>query len=288
MRNVALGLQGAEIGTAEVRGQVKENSMKDSAGKASPTRQRSRGSAERRMTHADLARFREATYRLISQTFLYPDEERLSRVVAAADELLREGDVLARFAFFERWCELLRFLNTLDPQEAEKVQGEFVPLFVANARGVPCPPYESVYREPSGRPSGWLLGQIEGEYAAAGLTPSPNLGDLPDHVAVETEFMAVLCGREAEAWESEEQARAIKALGVQSAFAESHLNRWFPQFAQQVTDTDEGSIYPVICQGAQVFFAYDRDLVKALLEAPPGGYHETGITTEQRASEEPE
>jgi len=35
-----------------------------------------RGPGQEPMSRADLARFREATYRLISRAFLYPDEER--------------------------------------------------------------------------------------------------------------------------------------------------------------------------------------------------------------------
>ncbi len=237
------------------------------------TPRRPRGPDEVRLSRGDLARFREATYRLLSQSFLYPDQERLRSVAAAAGQLLEAGEALARFAFFEKWYELLRFLNNLDRQPAEAIQGEYVPLFAANPRGVPCPPYESVYREPMGRPTGWLLAQVEGEYAAAGLAPSPDLAELPDHVAVEMEFMAVLCGREAEAWEEGEPVRGIEALRAQKAFTNSHLTLWFPEFAQQVTAADEGGAYPVICEGAQTFFAYDRDLLEALLEAVPFDDH---------------
>jgi TorA maturation chaperone TorD len=224
-----------------------------------------------RMPLAHLARFREATYRLLSQTFLYPDEECLREAAAAASELRREGVALARFAFFDRWSELLRFVEGLSQRETAKIQQEFVPLFLVNPQGVPCPPYESVYRDPTGWPTGWLLAEVEREYAAAGLAPSPDLGELPDHVAVELEFIAVLCGREAQAWEEESLSLGIGALRRQKAFLDSHLALWLPGFARQVTAAVGGGVYAVISQGAEVFVSHDRDLIGTLAETLPAG-----------------
>jgi TorA maturation chaperone TorD len=142
-------------------------------------------------------------------------------------------------------------------------------MVVVNSRGVPCPPYESVYREQAGGGSGWLLAQVEREYEAAGLAPSPDLGELPDHVAVEIEFMAVLSGWEAQAWEEENLAQGIDALRRQKAFLDSHLALWFPTFARQVMATDSGGTYAPVCEGAQAFMGYDSDMLGALLERTP-------------------
>ena len=222
------------------------------------------------MPLAHLTRFREGTYRLLSQTFLYPDEQRMRAVAATARELRREGATsLARFAFFGEWSRLLRFLGDFIERRIEDIQREHVSLFVVNAQGVPCPPYESVYRERAGRPTGWLLAQVEREYAAAGLAPSPDLGELPDHVAIEMEFMAVLCGREAQAWEERDLTQGVVALRRQKAFVGSHLAVWVPEFARQVTETDSGGVYAVVGEGAAAFISYDGDLLEALLETLP-------------------
>lgn len=228
------------------------------------------------MPLAHLARLREATYRLFSQTFLYPDGERRAAVGAAAGELWEQRAALARFAFFKQWNEALRFLKNLDQRDLSDVQTAYVSLFAANPAGIPCPPYESVYREPAGRPTGWLLAEVESEYAAAGFALSPALGELPDHVSVEMEFMALLGGREAQAWEERNPTRAVRALRKQKAFLDRHLALWFPEFVRHVAAVDGGGVYAAVGQAAQAFVGHDRDLLETLIETFPAG--DRGVT----------
>lgn len=228
-----------------------------------------RGPGQEPMSLADLAGLREATYRLIGRAFLYPDEERVGVLAAAARDLRQESETLTRFAFFDVWSRLLSKLETLGQREISKTQAAYVTMFVVNSGGIPCPPYESIQREQPGWPAGWLLAQVEREYSAAGLAPSPVLGEMPDHVAVELEFVSVLCGLEAQAWEKENLGHGLGALRRQKEFLESHLARWFPKFAQQVKAADKGGVYAAVSEDAQAFMGYDIDLVEALLEAPP-------------------
>lgn len=223
------------------------------------------------MPLAQLARFREATYRLLSQMFLYPDEERVAAIAAAANELWQERAALARFAFFGRWSHLLCFLKDLGQRRLEDIQSRYISIFVVNPAGVPCPPYESVYREPAGRPTGWLLAQVEREYATAGLGPKAEKRELPDHVAVETEYLGVLCGREAEAWEEKNRAAGTEAVRRQNAFLDRHLALWFPDFAGQVVAADISGVYATVSEAAQAFISHDGDLLGALLEMLSAG-----------------
>lgn len=221
------------------------------------------------MPLAYLALFRESTYRLLSQAFLYPEKQRLIVVSTTARQLRRQVGSMARFAFFGGWTRLLRFLEHLGQGDSGDIQGEFISLFVVNSGGIPCPPYESVHREPQGRLTGWLLAQVEREYAAAGLAPSPDLGELPDHVAVEMEFIAVLCGWEAKAWEERSLARGLEALRAQKGFLDRHLAVWVREFAAQLAVADGGGSYSVVGEGAQAFISHDSDLLEALLQTLP-------------------
>lgn len=230
---------------------------------------RPRGPGQGRMPLAHLARFREATYGLLSEAFQYPDEGRLRALTPVARELGREGGALVRFAFFARWSQLVRTLEELGQRDVEETQRQYVSLFVVSAGGLPCPPYESVYRGTSREPTGWLLAQVEREYAAAGLAPSPDLGELPDHLAVEMGFLTVLCGREAQAWEKRDPAGGVDALRRQKAFLDAHLALWLPEFARHVAAADSLGIYAALSDGAQTFMSYDRDLLGAFLDSPP-------------------
>ena len=224
------------------------------------------GMAQQPMPLARLARFREATYRLFSQSFLYPDLDRLNRAATAARELLAKAGALRRFAFFARWRSVVGLLAQLECRDVERIQGQHLNLFAANPKGVPCPPYESAYRDTVGGSTGWLLAQVEREYASAGLALSRDSGELPDLVAIEMEFVAVLCGREAQAWEEGDWARAVVALRQQKRFLDSHLARWLPDFGERVRAADRDGMYAALCEGAQAFIGYDVDLLGVLLE----------------------
>lgn len=217
------------------------------------------------LSRAGLGRLREGTYRLLSQALLYPERERVCDLATAAQELLRDDEAVAQFAFYPLWRRLCLTLMAQEQQPAAGIQNNFVRLFSAGPGGVPCPPYESVYRGTSGRPTGRLLAEVEAAYAVAGLAAAPGLGELPDHISIELEFMAILCGEEADAWEREALSAASKALKRQRGFLRRHLGGWLPAFAWQVARADSDGFYATVTSCAGAFVAYDADLVEALL-----------------------
>lgn len=221
---------------------------------------------------ADLARFRQAAYRLFSTMLLYPEEERLKTVVAVAGELADQADFLAAFSFFIQWRELLDVLQGLTRLNSATVEEQYVHVFMVSPGYAPCLPYESAYVEAGGAP-GWTAVELEREYAAAGLALASSLREAPDHAAVELEFVSFLCKQEACAWEARQLETGIDALIRQSTFLEEHLSRWFPTFTRRVAEKDSGKIYAAVTKAAQGFITHDRDLLKALVEGfgPEGG-----------------
>ena len=107
---------------------------------------------------------------------------------------------------------------------------------------------------------------VEREYATAGLSLSPSLHDMPDHVAVELEFMAFLCAQEASAWEREALAEGIQAIERQESFLERHLARWLPQWAKELGAVAGDGVYSLTAATAGSFVCQDNDLLKAVLE----------------------
>jgi nitrate reductase assembly molybdenum cofactor insertion protein NarJ len=173
---------------------------------------------------ADLARFRQAAYRLFSTMLLYPEEERLRTVTAVVGELADQADFLAAFSFFIQWRDLLDVLQGLTALEPATVQEQYVHIFMANPHYAPCLPYESVYAEAEG-PSGWTAVELERVYAAAGLALASSLREAPDHAAVELEFMSFLCKQEACAWEARQLEKGIDARGLVAALADRYESR---------------------------------------------------------------
>jgi TorA maturation chaperone TorD len=119
-----------------------------------------------------------------------------------------------------------------DPVEAPARATEFERLFVGPGP-VPCPPYESYWREDvpfllRGTLMGPCTAGLVDLYAQLGLQLAPDAHELPDHVAVELEAMAVA--------ESDPAGR-----DVAHALLEGHLAVWLPRFcgAVQAETVDE-------------------------------------------------
>jgi anaerobic sulfite reductase subunit A len=212
----------------------------------------------------ELAGLRQVVYRLLSSTLLYPDEQRLKAMGAAAAALYKQSDSAVMFAFFPRWERLLTSLADLPGHHV--LEEEYVRVFMHSPEVAPCLPYESVYVDPGRQATGWVMTMLEREYAVAGLALSPSLKDLPDHAAVELEFMAFLCSQEADAWSREAAKDGAQTLERQAAFLDRHLARWFPQLARQVVAADGEGIYSVVAETARDFISHDQDLIATLLD----------------------
>lgn len=214
----------------------------------------------------ELARLRQGCYRLFGALLLYPDAERRTNLVVAARELQAESDSLAAFAFFGPWQRLLTTLDGLTESEMEEMETAYALLFSSHAGGALCQASESWYLDPRGQATGWIAAQLEHEYAAAGLILSPTAQELPDHAAVELEFMAFLCEQEAQAWDAAAAAAGLQMLQRQGAFLKQHLGRWFPTFARHLAVTEGAGIYAVIADAAHTFLYHDQELTTLLWE----------------------
>ena len=228
-----------------------------------------RGS-RRPMRLVDLARFRQAGYRLFSAALLYPDEERFKTLGAVAQELEGRSRRLAEFAFFPQWSRFVRALVTCRDVRAADLEKSYVRLFVVSPDGR-CPPYASHYLAP-GAPA-QVMAEVEAEYARAGFSVPPSLGEPPDHVAVELEFMSLLCAEEAEAWNRRRLGAAVLRLDRETSFLGHHLSRWFPEFSGQVAH-DGCGFYALAADAARAFVIHDLDLISTLL----GRYREVANT----------
>ncbi len=214
-----------------------------------------------------LARSRQGTYRLLGALFLYPEAARLQGALAAAQEARREASRLDGLAHID----LRPVVKSLELAAAQPsaVQTEYQHLFVATAGEAPCPLYESIYRDSDRQAAAWSMAQLDRTYAAAGLHLSPNLHEMPDHAAVELEFMSFLCRNEAEAWHRKSAVAAMQALGAEGAFLEEHLGCWFPALGARAASAGGNETYGPIVQTACSFIVQDKDLVATLLADLP-------------------
>jgi len=107
--------------------------------------------------------------------------------------------------------------------------------------------------------------EVGRHYAAERLAPEDHF--LPDHVAVELEFMAHLVRREADARGRGDEDQALACLRQQEAFLGEHLGRWLPCFCQRVLAGEAHPFYASLAQRTWEHVAHDIAQVRAWLSA---------------------
>ncbi len=120
------------------------------------------------------------------------------------------------------------------PEETLGLLDEYERLFVGPGQ-VPCPPYESFWREDvpvdiRRTLMGPCTAELKELYQGLGLQVSAASGELPDHVAIELEALAVALSRD----DSEELGRRLY---------QEHLGQFLPRLCRAVTHDAESDFY---------------------------------------------
>ncbi|MEE9599708.1 MAG: molecular chaperone TorD family protein, partial [Anaerolineales bacterium] len=106
-----------------------------------------------------------------------------------------------------------------------------------------------------------------GVYGLAGLAVSPEMNELPDHVAVQLEFMSFLCEKELIALQNNDQKVLADSQQEQRRFLRDHLARWFPQFAKKaLEEADRDSFYRQVVETTYAFLYNELDVLDIRLE----------------------
>lgn len=190
----------------------------------------------RPQSEADYLRFaraRREAYGFLARAFEYPTDALLAdittpayvqAVATAFRQLAEDDDVNEGLA---RWRQIANSGDTL--------RGEFglSPLRQAYTRLIYdtqlpfIPPYESVYcseRQVMGK----RAGSAADFYRQAGLVIEGN--EMPDHIALECDFVALLAGRETNAWQAGRREEARQIWATTSRFLSEHVLSWGDKF----------------------------------------------------------
>ncbi len=122
-----------------------------------------------------------------------------------------------------------------------ELQKEYVRLFITS-KHVPCPPYESAYRDKQHRLMVFAQELIK-KYKKAGLKISKKFKELPDHIAAELEFMYYLCYMEEKFKKEKNKKEAEKFREMQKEFLKEHIAKWVPRFCDDVIKESKIEFY---------------------------------------------
>jgi TorA-specific chaperone len=214
------------------------------------------------------AEIRSRVYAVLSTAFSSPREGMgAPGAPQAAVLILREASQALAIAVPERALAAIEeggrhATMNLAQGGADELEVEYNRLFAGP--GMPrVYPYESLYRDSTGLVMGPSAGEVLQAYRRNGLAIDTAFKDLPDHIAVELEFMARLCCEEARAGSASRVDLALRLRQEQRSFLYAHLASWLPAMCERVIRETTSTIYRGFAEIAAIFVGWDRERLDA-------------------------
>lgn len=219
---------------------------------------------------ADLAGGRAAVYGVLASLYLEPPSADLVRGLL---DLSASPEMSDLFDGPAAVC-LRRFAASYGG-DLDCLRQEFHDLFLVPL-GHYVTPYEAVYRDErvvgETRVGGLLMGPstvaVLSAYRESGLQVASDCGELPDHVGIEISFIALLCTREREAWQSGDAGGARQLLRQEEQFVNHHLLKWVPDLCRRIADNARSDFYRGVALLTEEFLRADAaSLAPSIREA---------------------
>ena len=142
--------------------------------------------------------------------------------------------------------------ETIQKYSNEDLAVEYARLFVGPYE-LKAPPYGSVYLDGERRVMGNSTMEVIRLYEEAGLVMDKDFKELPDHIAVELEFMYYLIYKEVEALEKSEREKALAFGGIRNHFFNRFLSPWIPPFCEKIKETTDNNFYIALADCLSTF-----------------------------------
>jgi putative dimethyl sulfoxide reductase chaperone len=219
--------------------------------------------------HIQWEEARGALYGFFSQAFIQGPSPKFLKALISEAGTMNLSEIFPDTAYRQELAQV-----RLDAREGrltlETAALDFEALFrVPGSRYLS--PYESVYRSEGAGGRGCLCGPeavaVERLYLQEGLGPKGEFSELPDHVGVELEFMAILCRKAVAAMQADDAAGAQEYQHQQYCFFMEHLAPWVRVLAERLASQAQTSLYRFLGNFLDLFLGLEADLQFQ----PPGG-----------------
>lgn len=217
-----------------------------------------------------IARSRAMMYSILAQALSSPSVSMCSAVeegvfTALLDYALAGMPASHRQAFDEPGF-LDKFGADLDDRPfAEAILIEYTRLFASNLH---CPQYEADYLARNSDSAVHFIARVVSMYSTFGVKPANDLGERPDHIAVELDFMNFLATKEAHAKERKQAGHARLCRRAQAKFFSDHLSLWGSAFARNLGEVTSLSFYHGIRDLLEAFLLAEAKYLKVESKAP--------------------
>ena len=150
---------------------------------------------------------------------------------------------------------------------------DYVRVFMGNTNEIDGAafPYESVYTSEKRLRMQEARDEVLAIYRAYGLDKAGDWKDAEDHVALELEFMKVLCERIGEALEAGDEDEASRLLTTQKNFLDDHLNSWVPMLTADMRHFAKTDFYLALSYLTDGFLAAEQEFLTDVLSDDEDG-----------------
>ncbi len=192
-------------------------------------------------------KIREDSFRLLSVCFYEPQKDIF--IEEKLFQNLTEGlsNICPEAAVFSSAME-----ESLNKYSDEELNIEYAKLFVGPFELL-APPYGSVYLDQGERVMGDSTMAVIDIYQREGLAKSDDFKDLPDHIAVEMEFMSYLLYKERAALESADEESSVIYRNRHESFLNTFIRPWISPFCKRIKKGTNNDFYTSLADCASAF-----------------------------------
>ena len=186
---------------------------------------------------------RAVIYNVISALFCQPDNELIRE-----NALFNRLDQALQTTYPDLVSKTIKIKQAASDYSDNELLVEYARLFVGPFKTF-APPYSSIYLGSRdtifSEQSIWVV-QF---YRSAGLDFNRDIHDLPDHIAVESEFIYYLIFHEVQQLEKNNPEEARRFHNLQNQFIFQHFNKWVPAFCDTIISETKNDyfLYLAMC-----------------------------------------
>jgi TorA maturation chaperone TorD len=196
---------------------------------------------------------RSDAYRLLAACFCEPEREMFIEESLCANLAgLMDGLSIPAGELFRKMDKEMR------EKEQQELLVEYSALFLGPAE-ILAQPFGSVYLDREGLVMGDSTMAVKKIHAEAGVKFEED--GLPDHIAVELEFMSFLEGKIAEAEAVGNQEDLADFSAIESRFFHPYLAAWAPKFADLIGKHSKLDYYRALAEALAAFIAAEQQRI---------------------------
>ena len=212
---------------------------------------------------ADLCEQRAATYGLLARLFRVEVDQALLDELHATRFPASTGSAKAN----DGYRKIATYLSNADERSVTELAVDYTRVFIGY--GVDSYsaafPFESVYTSEKRLKMQDARDEVLAIYRASGLEKVESFNENEDHLAIELEFMQVMCTRTVEALRAGNEDRAASLLATQRNFLDDHINAWVPMLVEDIARLSKTEFYQGLGELAEGFLAEDGAFLEDVL-----------------------